>query len=78
MTDICVFCFMLFNDLHFFQDVKTTDSVVKNKPFPKRQILDSPKLKKFADDNFGFDENGRKFSTRVENNIGKGETAGYK
>ena len=28
-------------------------------PFPKRQILDSSKLKEFADDNFKFDENGR-------------------
>ena len=25
------------------------------KPFPKRQILDSSKLKEFADDNFKFD-----------------------
>ena len=30
-------------------------------PFPKRQILDSYKLKGFADDNFRFNENGRKF-----------------
>ena len=29
---------------------------------PKRQILDSSKLKEFADDNFDFDENGAKFS----------------
>ena len=29
---------------------------------PKRQILDSPKLKDFADDNFRFNDNGRKFS----------------
>ena len=28
--------------------------------FPKRQILDSSKLKEFADDNFEFDENGGK------------------
>ena len=26
-----------------------------------------PKLKEFADDNFKFDENGRKLSTHVEN-----------
>ena len=32
-----------------------------------RQILDSSKLKGFADDNFKFDENGRKLSKRVEN-----------
>ena len=41
-------------------------------PFPKRQILDSSKLKEFADDNFKFDGNGRKFSKRVENTVGKG------
>ena len=45
--------------------------------FPKRQILDPSKLKKFADDNFKFDENGRKFSKRVENTLGKGEIARY-
>ena len=30
--------------------------------FPKQQTLDSPILKEFADDNFKFDENGRKFT----------------
>ena len=29
----------------------------------------------FADDNFKFDENGTKFSNRVEKTVGKGETA---
>ena len=29
-------------------------------------ILDSSRLKEFPDDNFEFDENGRKFSKRVE------------
>ena len=29
---------------------------------PKRQILDSSKLEEFADDNFIFDGNGKKFS----------------
>ena len=33
---------------------------------PKRQILDSSKQKEFDDDNFKFDENGRKLSIRVE------------
>ena len=46
-------------------------------PFPKQQILDFFNLKKFADDNFKFDDNGRKFSKRVENTVGKGEIAGY-
>ena len=36
------------------------------------------KLKEFADDNFSFDENGRKFSSHlVENTVGKGEIARY-
>ena len=32
---------------------------------------------KFADDNFKFDENGRRFSKWVENSVGKGEIARY-
>ena len=38
----------------------------------RRQILDSSNLKRFAADNFKFDENGRKLSKRVENTVGKG------
>ena len=45
------------------------------KPFPKRQILDSSKLKHFVDNNFELDENGRKFFIKVENTMGKGESA---
>ena len=40
-------------------------------------MLDSSKLKEVADDNFKFDENGRKFSKQVENTVGKGEIACY-
>ena len=43
--------------------------------FPKREILDLSNLKKLADGNFTFDENGRKFSERVENTVGKVEIA---
>ena len=32
-----------------------------NSSFPKRQILDSSKLKKFADDKFKLDEKGGNF-----------------
>ena len=42
-------------------------------PFPKRQTIDPSKLKEFADDNFKFDENGRKLSKQVENTVGKKE-----
>ena len=45
---------------------------------PKRQFLDSSKHKKFADDNFKFDESARMFSKQVENTVGKGELARYK
>ena len=40
--------------------------------------LDFSKLEDSADDNFKFDENGRKFSKWVENTEGKGEIARYK
>ena len=46
-------------------------------PFPKQQILDSSKMKEFAEDNFEFDENGNEFSKRLENAVGKGEIARY-
>ena len=46
-------------------------------PITRRQILDSSKLKEFANDNFKFDENGSKLSKRVENTVGKGEIARY-
>ena len=42
-------------------------------PLPDDKILDWYKLKQSADDNFKFDVNSRKFSSRVENNVGKGE-----
>ena len=40
-------------------------------PFPKRQILDPSKLKEFADDNFNFNENGRKFIKVGRKHCGK-------
>ena len=47
-------------------------------PLPDDKILDWSKLKQFADDNFKFDENSRKFFKRVENTVRKGEIACYK
>ena len=41
-----------------------------------RQILDSSKLKEFADHNFKFDKNDRKLSKRKKT-LGKGEIAHY-
>ena len=43
----------------------------------KQQLLNSSKLKDFTEDNFKFDENGRKVSERVENTVGKGDIACY-
>ena len=45
--------------------------------FPKRQILETSKLKEFSDDNFKFYENGKKFSKWEDNTVGKGEIARY-
>ena len=45
-------------------------------PLPNDKNLGSSKLKEFADDNFEFDENSRKFSKVVENIVGNGELAG--
>ena len=46
-------------------------------PLPDHTFCDSSKMKDFADDNFKFDENGRKLSKPVENTEGKGEIARY-
>ena len=50
---------------------------VEFNPFPNGQILDSSKLKEFADNNFKYDENGREFSKWLENTVGKGDIACY-
>ena len=48
--------------------------VIKSELFSKGlTLLEASKLKEFADNNFKVDENGRKFSKRVENTVGKGE-----
>ena len=47
-------------------------------PFPKYKFSTSSKLKDVADDNFKSDENGRKFSKKVEKPVGKGEIACHK
>ena len=46
-------------------------------PFPNNKFYTLPKLEEFADNNFEVDENGEKFSKRVENAVGKGEIARY-
>ena len=44
--------------------------------FPNDKFYFS-KMKEFADNNFEFDDNGRKFSRWVENTVGNGEIARY-
>ena len=41
------------------------------------KILDFSKLKELADNNFKFNENGRKFSKWAENTAGKGEISPF-
>ena len=74
VTSIFFFSHNVFNRLPSRGVIKSSDCVVKGKPITRRQILDSSKLKELADDNFKFDENGRKW---VENTVGKGEIARY-
>ena len=61
--------------------VRTVCKGLKNRiwyqPITRRQILNSSKLKEFADDNFKFDKNGRKLSKQIENTVGRGEIARY-
>ena len=60
---------VMFSEGFFYMFVKTST-------ITRRQILDSSKLKEFADDNFKFDKSDIKLSKPVENTLGKGEIAG--
>ena len=51
--------------------------IISFSPLPNDKILDSSKLNRFADNNFKFDSNGRRFFEWVENTVGKGEIARY-
>ena len=57
--------------------IESVKFIEKHLTLSLRQILDSSKLKDFADNNFNFDENGRKLSKQEENTVGKGEIARY-
>ena len=62
---------------HNYCNLQSEPVVIVPEPFPKRQNFDSFKLKKFADDNLKYVENGRKLSIQVKNTVGKGEIARY-
>ena len=49
----------------------------EGKLFPKRQILNSSKLKEFPDENLRFDKNDSKVFKWVENTVDEGEIARY-
>ena len=46
-------------------------------PFPNNKFFASSEFREFADDNYKFAENGRKFFKWTENTVGKGEIACY-
>ena len=54
------------------QDLSEMKSLVVNS-FPNDIFFYSSNLKEFADENFKFDEIGRKLSKWVENTVGKGK-----
>ena len=60
--------FFLFTNTYMYHHLSIT----------RRQILDSSKLKLFADNHFKFDENERELSKQEENTVGKGEIARYR
>ena len=62
-------CFLPYRALIFHLKCTLTHYQMTNFTFSK--------LKEFADNDFKFDENGRKLSKRVENSVGKGEIARY-
>ena len=69
-------CFQ-FEPVYNLIELIPSNTITTLNPFPNNKILDSSKLKDSADDNFELDENGRKFSKRIENTVGKGEIARY-
>ena len=53
------------------------DYKINVNPFLNGKFLTLSKPIVFADENFRFDENGRKFFKQVENTVGKGEIVCY-
>ena len=51
--------------------IQVPQACMSSLPVPKRQILDSSKLKELADDNFKFDENGKKVLQTGRKHCGK-------
>ena len=67
-------CYFIFCKEHT-RSFKNREFNASVNPFPNDRFLDSSKPIEFADDNFKFDKNGRKFSKRYKTLWGKGEIA---
>ena len=67
--------FLCRNVIGLLQEFLPDDKILK--PLPREQILDSSKLKQFADNNSKFYKNGRRWSKRVGNTMRKAEIARY-
>ena len=80
-TDQCqMFQIVSKTDLNHKKSVQISYTMIRVQipvVFPKRQMLNSSKMKEFADDNFKFDENVREFFIREKNTAGKGEISRY-
>ena len=59
---------------YLFPVKKGINTSITINPFSNK-FLDSSRLHEFADNIFNFDENGKHFSKRVGNAVGKGEIA---
>ena len=62
---------------YLFPVKKGINTSITVNPFSNNKFLDSSRLQEFADNIFNFDENGKHFSKRVGNAMGKGEIAHY-
>ena len=59
------------------EQISVLQNTMQINPFPNAKFQTLPNWKQLQTDNFKFGENGRKFSIRVENTVGKGEIACY-
>ena len=62
---------------YFFRIIFSPDNVEKDNPLPNDKILDTTKLKAFADDNLNVAKKMISVFDIVQNTSGKGENTGY-
>ena len=69
---VCIVVVVVKNLCHFVMSPYSVSRYFNSKfinPFPNNKFWTFPNLKESADNNFKLDENGRKFSKRVENTV---------